>query len=358
MLKQFRAELNKARAAYFNKGVLKSQSHLLQPGIWVFSGWELWFRVGSRVPVHLKVSKGNRRGPLFYRALKFFISPAFWFIVGNSGHSSEYFAAVRGPSRSRETILFSENNVLRVLKKPRDPYQVSLRQVWDRYVSNSAVVEQLSNESHFVEQLVKKGTTATNCPLTLRRRAIVNVAREYAEMASAVEFGTLADHGPEIRQRMASMQHLPLLEKAIEIVGEGNFWGQRLIPMGSDASPDNALISDDGIAFFVDTEPIYLRPTIAHPISIIASWDDKHKTLVGAYLSGEFDDILSSLLDRKIEPGGLDRRSRMAWLVIAIATPLIRPPVRRRRIRPTDRMLDQYGMVHIVRLELQAKAVN
>lgn len=339
------SEWRKARAAWVNRGILRGQRHLMQPGLWVFSGWELWFRLGSTLPKHLLVSKGNRRGPLLYRLVKMMLSPLYWFIVWpRGGEHSPYLAAVRGPNKSRETILFSASMVLRILKQARDPEQIELREVWDRYVSNSRVISELTNGPFFVEELIQEDTTATQADFDARTAALLNSAAQYSLMLTQESFGVLGDHREEILHRLSTMTHRVLIERAIEAVGEENFWALPLLPMGSDASPDNALISSANVAFFVDTEPIYLRPSITHPISLIAAWDDESGTLVNRFLDGEFDHVLESLVSGSSVELTLSQEHRMAWMVLAIATPFIRPAIKRRRIRQPDKLLDHYNI--------------
>lgn len=341
----FGAEWKKARVGLQNRRILWADRHLLEPGLWVYSGWELWFRLGSRLPHHLRYAKGNLRGPLYYRALKALISPAYWFIVWP--HTTErprYHAAVRGPNVDRETILFSDDSVLRILRSPRDADQVRLRKIWDQYVTNSAVLEDQTTERFFVERLVPEGTTVNTSPLAQRTEAARIVARQYSRLVRENPMGQLRDHQENITIRLRRSSYQDLINAALERVGEERFWSLPLVPVGSDASPDNAIISPDGVAYFVDTEPIYLRPAFALPFTIWAAWDTPSGELLSAFLAGDGDTDLIPLFGETQPSPPLSPEDRMAWLILGILTPPVRPEVLRRRIRPADPLLDHYGI--------------
>lgn len=340
-----RREWRKAREAHRGRKKLLEHSELLQPGLWLFSGWELWFKSGKHLPAHLLYSKGNRRGPLWYRLAKMLLSPLYWVWVPRvPGASQQYFAAVRGPSAKREVILFSDTTVCRVLAHPRDDDQVRLRALWDQHVSNSAVIESETTQKLFVERLVPDGPTATIADTDTLVTAIRGVFSQYQSLLSASSVGTLSDFRQDIEPRLFASPHEALIRRAMGIVGEEAAWRLGVVPTGSDSSPDNAIIGSDGNAYFVDTEPVYVRPAICHPLGVIAGWDQKRSILLDRYLSGEFDELLFPLL-----PGGgrgesLDETHRMAWLVLAVLMPVVTPPVIRRKIRPVDGLLDEYGM--------------
>lgn len=348
-----RAEWKKARVGLKNRRILRSDRDLLEPGLWVYSGWELWFRLGSRIPHHLKFAKGNLRGPLAYRALKALISPAYWFIVWpHITHRPLYHAAVRGPNVDRETILFSDDSVLRILRSPRDHDQVRLRQVWDRYITNSAVLEDQTTERFFVERLVPEGSTVNTSPIARRKEAARTVARQYTALMRENPMGHLGDHKENITARLRRSSHWDLIEAALSHLGEEHYWNLSLVPVGSDASPDNAVISPDGVAYFVDTEPLYLRPAFTLPFTLLAAWDKPSGEILSSFLAGEFDPVLNPLIASTDLNLPLSPDTRMAWLVLAILTPPVRPEVLRRRIRPADPLLDHYNLKDRARLHL------
>ncbi len=337
-------EWRKAREAHKGRHKLLDHAQLLEPGLWVFSGWELWFKAGKKLPAHLLYSKGNRRGPLGYRLLKMLVSPLYWMWVPRGRGVGKYFAAVKGPSVKREVILFSSSSVCRVLGRPRDPDQVRLRALWDAHVANSAVIESETTQKYFVEQLVPDGPTATIADTNTQVGAIRGVFTQYASLLFEASQGRLADYRDDIEPRLFASAHDALIRHAIDIVGEEAFWDLGVVPTGSDSSPDNAIISPDGVAYFVDTEPVYVRPAICHPLGVIAGWDQKTGVLVDRYLAGEFDDLLEPFLPEGTESFELDPKTRMAWLVLAILTPVVTQPVVRRKIRPLDQVLDEYGL--------------
>ena len=337
-------EWRKAKEAHRGRHKLLDHAELLEPGLWVFSGWELWFKAGRKLPAHLLHSKGNRRGPLLYRLVKMLVSPLYWVWVPRGRGAGKYFAAVKGPSVKREVILFSGHSVCRVVGRPRDPDQVRLRALWDAHVTNSAVIESETTERYFVEQLVPDGPTAAIAGVDKQITAVNGVFSQYASLLAKASQGRLADYRDDIEPRLFASAHYALIRRAIDIVGEEGFWRLGVVPTGSDSSPDNAIISPEGVAYFVDTEPVYVRPAICHPLGVIAGWDQKTGVLVDRYLAGAFDDLLSPLLPEGSESSGLDIQTRMAWLVLAILTPVVTPPVVRRKIRPLDHVLDEYGL--------------
>jgi hypothetical protein len=344
-VRRVRSEWRRAKAAYKNRQTLLEHKNLLEPGLWVFSAWELWVKAGRKLPDHITFSKGNTRGPLFYRPVKALLSPLYWVRVPKSGDTpGEYYAMVKGPRGKREPIFFSDREVLRVLYRPRDFEQQKLRELWDRHVTNSAVVREKTTERILVEHLVPDGVTATIVPPTTQATAITKVFSQYRDLAKDSPFGVLGEYRHDIAPKIESSAQRNLVAASRELVGENLFWSLPVVPVGSDASPDNAIISDDGVAYFVDTEPIYLRPSICHPLSLIPGWNSRRGPLVDSYLSGSFDWDLKLLLPPETRPTNLDVRTRMAWLVLGVLTPAVTPPVIRRKMRPLDGLLRLYGI--------------
>lgn len=346
-------ELRRAVVAYRNRQALKDHRDLLEPGLWVFSGWELWMRAGRKVPKHLLYSKGNRRGPLPYRLTKAILSPLYWVVVPRKpGTSGDYIAMVKGPSIRREPIFFSDTEVLRVLRRPRDAEQACLRALWDEHVTNSSVVIEKTTDRYFVERVAPGGLTARMTETPALIEAFETMCGQYESLMRATDFGVLADYRDDIEPKLESSAKRDLIFAAIAAVGEEAFWSLPVVPVGSDASPDNAIIADGNIAYFVDTEPIYLRPVISHPLGVIGGWNHRRGDLVQMYLDGAFDDELEKLIPGVVESESLDRKTRMACLVLSVLVPGVTPKVIRRKMRPLDGLLSQYGIEDLARRTL------
>jgi hypothetical protein len=267
------AEVRQAKLT--GRRVLRSQAHLLMNGVWVAANATVWMRLGTRMPHHLRVSKGGYGGssaPLAYalRALKFLVPPFVWVNRAERHGRPPQDSFTLSLVGSGQTIVMLEPAAGRVARTAHTPagfsdWYVDVRSRYARHVP-SVPFRVIARGELVVEELVDGAHVAE-----LSKSEMCAVIRfmfdRYQRLVTHESSGRCSTMFSTIDLAINSHAVPPALLAILRAVREGDLLSEwPLVPSQGDLIPGNLIIRD-GTPVVIDfpsnkvgMEPFFLDP--------------------------------------------------------------------------------------------------
>ena len=321
------ARLARTRAARARiRDVVRRESRLLRPGLYVMAGDKLWRHWRSALPVHLRQTKGRPAGTgsagrtsepwhtqLQRRLLGLALPSAFW--NGRGGADATGYPLAVATYDGGVVLLDPDRG--RVARRHAGgafpPTYTELRTRLGRHLELPAfevrdggrlVIEDFVRGQHFLDV----GTAR-------QVEVLREITRRYARLTANESEGVCSDL---VSATMSAARRAPLppeLSRLLDLVPVEKAAGSwPMVPSAMDATVRN-LIVVDGRPVLIDLGDVRLDPFFAFPIGMIAN---ARPDGLAAYLDGELDSDVAALFAAAESTWPLSHGGREALIGVRI----------------------------------------